>query len=73
MPTYERGTITINDERVLYDRYAGAQSGDVRPNDNLYDNEYFDDRPFRSTRSPSQEGEYLVREREYVVRPEDQR
>lgn len=79
MPEYVRGTITLNDERVLYDRYRGtavtpnvvtspnvdATHAPISSDDphDLYDSEHFDDRTFRSRRSAG-DNDYLVRHEE---------
>ena len=73
MPEYKRGTISVNDERVLYDRYGRRSSADAAtPGSNtpdLYDEPHFDDKEFRGNRNPSgKDSDYIVRVKEYVVR-----
>jgi hypothetical protein len=73
MPEYKRGTITVNDERVLYDRYGRRTAADaVTPGSNtpeLYDEPHFDDRQLRGSRNPGgKDSDYIVRVKEYVVR-----
>ena len=72
MPEYQRGTITVNDERVLYDRYGRGQStGD--PAD-LYGDEHFDDSRLLSDRTErDKDSGYIVRVKEYVVRDDEVR
>jgi hypothetical protein len=73
MPEYKRGTITVNDERVLYDRYGRRSAADaVTPGSqtpDLYDEPHFDDRQLRGSRNAgAKDSDYIVRVKEYVVR-----
>jgi photosynthetic reaction center H subunit len=74
MPEYRRGTITPNDERVLYDQYARGTSaagttGVAGTDERFYDQDHFDDREFlKGRRGGKDDSEYIVRVKEYVVR-----
>jgi hypothetical protein len=78
MPEYKRGTITVNDERVLYDRYGRRSAADVATSGSetpaLYDEPHFDDRQLRGNRNPAgKDSDYIVRVKEYIVRNDQDR
>ena len=78
MPEYKRGTITVNDERVLYDQYGRRSAADAATPGSetaaLYDEPHFDDRQLRGNRNPAgNDSDYIVRVKEYVVRNDQDR
>jgi hypothetical protein len=78
MPEYKRGTITVNDERVLYDRYGRRGAADMATSGSetqaLYDEPHFDDRQLRGNRNPAgKDSDYIVRVKEYIVRNDQDR
>ena len=68
MPEYRRGTITLTDERALYDRHRAASADSRSGSAELYDDAHFDDRNLLGNRTRPGNDEYIVRVKEYVVR-----